>query len=152
MSKPKAVKAAEKIAKDFNRLSLEEKDAFASATISVILQAVGNPRLKKKIFKAMRNPKKKRGTQTTETITQLSTAFLWSIKPNYRYKWAQVLYKFLGGEHAELYAEHAQKRDEQLKQLNLRFVYLGLTDEGYKQINEFLSKLGSKPLDDLTIL
>lgn len=143
---------AVKVAKDFKALDLDAKDKFVHATLKAIIKYIGKPKVRKKVFKTMMNPKRGLKKESIETLNQLILAFLWSIKPNFRYQWQETVFKFLGVPEAQVYAEQAARRAEELQNMGLRFVYLGLTPDGYEKIDKMLQEIGGKPLDDLTII
>lgn len=92
ISKTKREMVARKIAMQFNKLSPFEKRMFADETLTALVNM--NRRQMHKMFSKMFK-KGRPTTQDLETINQLIVVFLYSVKPEFRYHYAFMIYKSL---------------------------------------------------------
>jgi len=92
VSEKKRQQVARKIAQDFNSLNPDQQRIFVDETLTALVN------MKKKQMQKLFGKFVKRGrpsTQDLETINQLIVVFLHSVKTEFRYHYASMIYKSL---------------------------------------------------------
>ena len=81
------------VAERFTRMSEEAKEKFVEDTLGWLLKLTDNPKGAAKIFKNV--GKEKLTPEQEKTVNTLVVAFLYSLKDEFRYQWAGLIYKIL---------------------------------------------------------
>lgn len=129
-----------KVAVAFNNLAPDEKRKFADDTLTVLVNMSQNQmgKLIKRIVRKGRPSEK-----DLETVNQLIVVFLYSVKPEFEYHYASMIYKaFKMPLPAEL--PHRLEQVRQLVFLN----DIGVTPPVYKQLYNEWDKAGRPRYDD----
>jgi hypothetical protein len=135
-----------KIPAEFARLTDEQRTKFAEATLEALIKIARNPKARQKVFKRYFTPKKKGRpkalTQSEiDTIQQIITVFLYSLKEEFRYHWAKIVCLFLPPQMLpEGLFERIEKRMKEVK--HRRFIHLSFEPEPYKQLMKTVDALG----------
>ena len=81
------------VAERFTRMGEEAKEKFVEDTLDWLLKLTDNPKGAAKIFKNV--GKEKLTPEQEKTVNTLVVAFLYSLKDEFRYQWAGLIYKML---------------------------------------------------------
>jgi hypothetical protein len=107
------VQAALKVSEEFMKLSPPEQREFVDETLTALVNMN-----RKKLSKFISKLFFKKGPPTAkqlETANQLIVVFLWSIKEEFRYHFATMLFKNMPG--MDEYLEHARSKLEQVREM-----------------------------------
>jgi len=104
---------ARKVSEDFMNLTPQEQREFVDETLTALVN-MSRKKLSKFIAKTFFK-KGKPTVQQMETANQLIVVFLWSVKEEFRYHFATMIFKSMPG--MEEYLEHTREKLEQVRQL-----------------------------------
>jgi hypothetical protein len=105
--------AALKVSEEFMKLTPQEQREFVDETLTALVNMS-----RKKLAKFIQKLFFKKGRPTAkqiETANQLIIVFLWSIKEEFRYHFATMIFKNMP--EMEEYLEHTRKKLEQVREL-----------------------------------
>jgi hypothetical protein len=102
-----------KVSEEFLKLSPQEQREFVDETLTALV----NMSRKKlgKFFSKLFFKKGKPSVKQLETANQLIVVFLWSIKEEFRYHYATMIFKNMPG--MEEYLEHTREKLQQVREL-----------------------------------
>ena len=103
---------ARKVSEDFMQLTPQEQREFVDETLTALVNMS-----KKKLSKFIGKTFFKKGKPTVaqmETANQLIVVFLWSVKEEFRYHFATMLFKNMPG--MDEYLEHTRDKLEQVRE------------------------------------
>lgn len=131
---------------EFAKLSDEQKMKFTKATLESLIKIASNPKARVKFFKRFLASKKKgKAKELTQddidTIQQIVTVFLYSLKEEFRYWWSKLVCLFLP---AQLVPEGLFERiEERIKETEQRrFIHLSFEPESYEELQKIVNDLG----------
>ena len=137
---------ASSIPAEFAKLNDEGKAKFTKATLDTLIKIASNPKTRVKFFKKYLAPKKKgRPKDLTQeeidTIQQVVTVFLYSLKEEFRYWWSKLVCLFLP---PQLVPKGLWERiEERLEEVETRrFVHLSFDPESYSELQKIVNNLG----------
>lgn len=118
---------AVKVGKEFKQLSEQGKKRFVTGTLEALMTM--KRRGLKKMFQGLftrGRPSKK----TLENINQLVLCFLYSVKAEYRPRWAYLIYKALKRPIPDGLQDKIQASEE------LRYIHAGVPPETYHKLDQ----------------
>jgi hypothetical protein len=105
--------AALKVSEEFMKLTPQEQREFVDETLTALVNM--NRKKLGKFFSKLFFKKGKPSAQQMETANQLIVVFLWSIKEEFRYHFATMIFKNMPG--MEEYLEHTRDKLELVREL-----------------------------------
>lgn len=136
----KRQKIASKVAERFNSLNPEEKRRHVDQTLTNLVNMT--VKQQKKLAEQLTG-KGRPSEEKLELINHLLVVFLHSIKTEYRYHYATMIYKRLN----QPIPPDLPKRLEQVRHL-IFLSDIGVSPEVYKQLYELWEKMGNPPYDE----
>lgn len=130
----------ESVAKLFAVMPPDSKDRFVDDTLAAIIHAMSNPKKSRKLIKAFFKGKKPT-PQQKEYVNQLVIAFLYSIKEEFRYQWAYIVYKIL----RQPIPEDLPAKIEAVKAR--KYFHIGVSPEIFAKVNSLATKIGAQDGD-----
>lgn len=140
VSKVKREDVARRIGEAFNKLNPDDKRKFVDQTLTILVNM--RPKQMGKLFGSF----VKRGRPSTkdlETVNQLMIVFLYSVKEEFRYHYATMIFKRLPGVPVpkDLPVKIGAVR-------KLKFIHAGVTPEMYDKLYGKWDELGVKSFDE----
>lgn len=136
-------KVSSNVPAEFAKLSDEGKFKFTAATLESLIKIASNQKSKEKFFKKflLHKGKKQLTQDEVDTIYQLITVFLYSLKEEFRYHWAKLMCLLLPPQMVPAgLMETADKRIQEVS--SRRFVHLSFEPKPYKELQKIVDKLG----------
>lgn len=130
---------------EFAKLTDDEKVKFTKATLDTLIKIASSPKARVKFLKKYLAPKKGRPKDLTQeeidTIQQIMTVFLYSLKEEFRYWWSKLICLFMP---AQLVPEGLWERiEEQIEETEKRrFVHISFEPESYEELQRVVNDLG----------
>jgi len=140
------------VAETFGEMDDDAKTNFVDDTLVALIDASKDPKKQKAIWKTLtkhvvKRDKGKAIPQLTEKgrafINQIIVALLYSMKEEFRYEWAYLIYTILN---QPVPPDLPQKIEAVRK---FKYIHAGLLPETYQQVTELAEKLKVKNLDEL---
>lgn len=131
-SESKKAVVARRIAEDFRGLDPEDKRQFVDETLTVLLKM--KPKQVRKLLKKFA----KRGRPSVkdlETVNQLIVCFLYSVKQEFMYHYATMVYKGL----KQPIPEDLPEKLERVRQF--KYIHMPMTPELYDKLRATFEKL-----------
>lgn len=117
---------------DFLSLEEEAKNRFIDDTLNGLIAIMENPKALKKLLKGWL--KKGRPKQEDlEAVNQLLITFLYSLKDEYKYQWAEIIYAILRRKWPNLeFPEDLSAKMDKVKEL--KWLHLGVKPDIYDKL------------------
>lgn len=130
------------VVKIFSRLPDEKKIKFTEENLEAINKIMADPKTKTKFLRQFltlffTSEKQNISPQQVQTMKQLLVSFLFSLKPEFMYEWAQIVDLTVGFPLPEGFEE----RKQYVKSRN--WFHIGLKPELWRKVNEKMDELGS---------
>jgi hypothetical protein len=130
-----------KVSEEFMKLTPQEQREFVDETLTALVNM--NRKKLGKFFSKLFFKKGKPSAKQMETANQLIVVFLWSIKEEFRYHIATMIFKNMPG--MEEYLEHTRDKLEQVREQEpMHFLVSKLI--GKRMYDEWITQ-GSPPYD-----
>lgn len=137
---------ASSIPAEFAKLNDEGREEFTRATLDALTKIAQNPKARQKVFRRYFAPKKKGRpkaltNEEKDTIQQVVTVFLYSLKEEFRYHWAKLVCLFLPSQMLpEGLFERINQRMTEVE--TRRFVHLSFDPKSYKELQKTVNSMG----------
>jgi len=131
-------RVAKRVAQRFNMLDPESKRKFVDETLTVLVN-MSKKQMSKLLSKFVK--KGKPSVKDLETINQLVVVFLYSVKPEYQYHYASMIFKGLNlpvPEDLPKKLQYVRKK---------RFIHADVSPKTYKRLYDAWEKLGVNDYD-----
>lgn len=129
------------IVEGFNRLPDNQKIKFTFESLEAFKKVMANPKAKAKLLKQIiglfLSNKQQLNPQHIMTLQQMLVCFLFSLKPEFMYDWAEIIDLTVG----HPLPPHFEERKKQVK--SLKWFHIGLPTNLWKETNQKMNELGS---------
>ena len=132
-------RVAKRIATRFNSLDPESKRKFVDETLTVLVN-MSKKQMGKLLSKFVK--KGKPSVKDLETINQLVVVFLYSVKPEYQYHYASMIFK---GLNLPIPKDLPEKLQYVRKKM---FIHADVSPETYKRLYNVWERLGVNSYDE----
>jgi len=134
---------ARRVGEAFNSLNPEDKRQFTDANLTALVN-MKPKQLGKLISKFVK--KGRPSTEDLEIVNQLIIIFLYSVKEEFRYHYATMIFKRLNESAGIPMPEDLSAKLEAVRKL--RFIHAGVSSETYAKVYEEWNKLGVETFDE----
>jgi len=143
---------AKTLAETFSEMDDDAKTKFVDDTLTALIDASKNPQKQKAIWKTLTKHVVKRHQgkampQLTEKgkafINQVIVALLYSMKEEFRYQWAHLIYTILN----QPVPPDLPQKIEAVR--SFKYIHAGLTPKTYLEFNSLVTKLNVQNFEEL---
>lgn len=140
------------LAETFSEMDEEAKTKFVDDTLTALIDASKDPQKQKAIWKnltkhVVKRHEGKKIPQLTEKgkafINQVVVALLFSMKEEFRYQWACLIYTILN----QPVPPDLPQKIEAVR--NYKYIHAGLQPQTYQDLNNIATKLDAQNFDEL---
>jgi len=129
------------IVESFNRLPDDQKIKFTVDSLEAFKKVMANPKAKAKLLKQIiglfLSNKQQINPQHVMTLQQMLVCFLFSLKPEFMYDWAEIIDLTVG----HPLPPNFEERKRQVK--SLKWFHIGLPKDLWEKTNQKMNELGS---------
>lgn len=130
------------IVHEFNELTEEERVAFVGKSLDLLVEYSRSKGGIKKLvkvfapllFSAVKQP----SAEDLKTISQFVTVFLYSIKEEFRYKWAELLHNLYRFKTKQMVPQLTHIPERQKEVDSLKFIHAGMSPKTYRKLNSWI--------------
>lgn len=146
MNKPKT------LAETFGQMDEATKTRFVDDTLTTLIDASKDPKKQKQIWKTLTKHvvKSEKGKKITQLkpkgkafINQVIVALLYSMKEEFRYQWACLIYTILN----QPVPPNLPQKIEAVR--SFQYIHAGLQPKTFQQLSDLATKLGIESFDEL---